>query len=156
MPAAICKLAHAQAAKNQSGKTEQVINTMLSQLSLMYSSADDIYLFAHAQNARRYWQWLQDSQFDPDHPPTTKIHLIRIRDGMYHEVPTGYGLPMDSENFEEETASFAGGILFHKPVTSKRHHLLKLYWASLENPELAMHSEGIWVVFKLIHLDVRV
>ncbi|KAI9133100.1 DUF3893 domain-containing protein [Acaryochloris sp. CCMEE 5410] len=110
MPAAICKLAHAQAAKNQSGKTEQVINTMLSQLSLMYSSADDIYLFAHAQNARRYWQWLQDSQFDPDHPPTTKIHLIRIRDGMYHEVPTGYGLPMDSENFEEETASFAGGI----------------------------------------------
>ena len=111
-PEAICYLANNT--KNKARRDENVVNTMLEQLSINYSNADNIYLYAHAQNARTYWQWLQDGRFDLNNPPTEKITIIRIRDLENNEVAPGYGLPVAEEdfdeNFQQELASFAKGI----------------------------------------------
>ncbi|MBN3868996.1 pPIWI_RE module domain-containing protein [Nostoc sp. JL33] len=107
MPDTICELA-----KHRTSKLnwDQVISNMLTTLSQTYSAADDIYLFVHGQNARSYWTWLQDSKFEPDKPPTNKIHIIRIRDNMNNEVPQGYGLATKQETFIKGAASFTKGI----------------------------------------------
>jgi len=110
MSDAICELAKPQKPDSKKPAPNQVINNMLSTLSQEYCSADDIYLFAHAQNARSYWTWLQDSKFDPENPPSRKIHIIRIRDESYDEAPEGYGLSTEEETFEEKDASFGQGI----------------------------------------------
>lgn len=107
MPDAICELAQFNRSKQSS---EQVINNMLNALIQEYSGVPDIYLFVHSQNARPYWKWLQDSKFDPTQPPTTKIHIIRIRDRKNYEVAQGYGLSTEQENFDEGKASFAQGF----------------------------------------------
>jgi hypothetical protein len=106
MPDAICELATQSGAGNNS---DRVIDNMLSTLTQSYSNADDIYLFVHAQNARSYWNWIQDSRFDPATPPSNKIHIIRIRDQENNEVPQAYGL-QDRKTFIEDPASFAQGI----------------------------------------------
>lgn len=107
MPDAICELATQSGVKNNS---DRVIDNMLSTLTQNYSAADDIYLFVHAQNARRYWTWIQDSKFDPASTPSKKIHIIRIRDQDSNEVPQAYGLSTERETFIENPASFAQGI----------------------------------------------
>ena len=71
LPEAVCYLANNT--KTKKGKEEQVISRMLNQLSTSYSNADEVYLYAHAQNALSYWQWLQDGKFDRDNPPTKKL-----------------------------------------------------------------------------------
>ena len=112
LPEAVCYLAKNTKAKEV--KDEQVINTMLNQLSTSYSNADEVYLYAHAQNARSYWQWLQDGKFDKNNPPTKKITIIRVRDSQSNEVAQGYGLETPSKDFSQEfdpkLASFAQGI----------------------------------------------
>ncbi|MEH1938722.1 MAG: DUF3962 domain-containing protein [Nostoc sp.] len=107
MPDTICELA-----KHRTSKVncDQVISNMLTTLSQTYSAADDIYLFVHGQNARSYWTWLQDSKFEPDKPPTNKIHIVRVRDRMNNEVPQGYGLNTKQETFIKGTASFTKGM----------------------------------------------
>jgi|GEM_PF-2431963 len=111
MPKAICYLSRRQ---DPDKNRDRVINKMLSQLSINYSQADNIYLYVHAQNARSYWQWLQDKNFDSNNPPTEKITIIRIRDQSSNEVAPGYGLPVEGEDFSEEfnpeLASNAKGI----------------------------------------------
>ena len=126
MPEAICYLA--KNTKNQKVKNKQIIETMLNQLSLNYSNADNIYLYVHKQNASKYWEWLQDKNFvldsrkikkdnektEKDNEPTKKITIMRIRDLTNNEVAQGYGLPTAKEDFIEEfnpeLASFAQGI----------------------------------------------
>ncbi|MFN6463144.1 MAG: pPIWI_RE module domain-containing protein [Nostoc sp. DedVER02] len=107
MPDTICELAKHKTSK---ANCDQVISNMLTTLSQTYSAADDIYLFVHGQNARSYWSWLQDSKFDPDKPPTNKIHIVRIRDQMNNEVPQGYGLATKQETFTKGAVSFTKGI----------------------------------------------
>ena len=107
MSDAIVELANHSRSNNQSQKT---VNNILTTLSKEYSKAEDIYLFVHSQNARQYWEWLQDSHFDPEDPPSRKIHIIRIRDRDGYEAPEGYGLPTEEEIFDPEIASFAQGI----------------------------------------------
>ncbi len=91
-----------------------IINKMLDELTLNYSNAENIYLYAHAQNSRRYWPWLQDTYFNPSKSPTKKITIIRIRDLINNEVASGYGLPIANEdfskNFDPEIASYANEI----------------------------------------------
>lgn len=115
LPEAICYLAKSTKAKKV--KDEQNVNTMLNQLSTDYSKADEIYLYAHAQNARLYWQWLQDGKFDKGNPPTKKITIMRVRDSENNEVAQGYGLETPNEDFtkefEPELASFAQGIFIN-------------------------------------------
>ena len=100
--------------KNTARRDESTVNTMLEQLSINYSDADNIYLYAHAQNARTYWQWLQDRKFDIKKPPNENITIIRIRDLENNEIAQGYGLPVAKESFCEDfqqgLASFAKGI----------------------------------------------
>lgn len=112
LPEAICYLA--KNPKNQNRRDENTVNTMLEQLSMNYSNADNIYLYVHAQNARRYWTWLQDKNFDAKNSPTEKITIIRVRDLERNEVAEGYGLPVAEDNFgdnfQQELASFAQGI----------------------------------------------
>ncbi len=111
-PEAVCYLANNT--RNTTRRDESTVNTMLEQLSINYSDADNIYLYAHAQNARTYWQWLQDRKFDIKKPPTENITIIRIRDLENNEIAQGYGLPVAeesfSEDFQQELASFAKGI----------------------------------------------
>ncbi|MBC6477081.1 MAG: DUF3893 domain-containing protein [Hormoscilla sp. GM7CHS1pb] len=107
MADAICELAGQRTSKVD---LNRVINNMLSTLIQTYSSATDVYLFVHGQNARSYWNWLQDSKFDPKKTPSNKIHIIRIRDGMNFEVPQAYGLSTEQETFGEGDASFGQGI----------------------------------------------
>lgn len=111
-PEAICYLAKSTKAKKV--KDEQNVDTMLNKLSSDYSKADEIYLYAHAQNARSYWQWLQDGKFDKDNPPTRKITIMRVRDSESNEVAQGYGLETLNEDlskeFDPKLASFAQGI----------------------------------------------
>lgn len=112
LPEAIFYLANNTKSTNK--RDENVVNTMLNQLSINYSNADNIYLYVHAQNARTYWQWLQDGKFDKDNPPTKKMTIMRIRDSESNEVPQGYGLETQNEDFSEdfnsESASFAQEI----------------------------------------------
>lgn len=107
IPDSICKLSETHQAKQA---PDQVISNMLSALIQEYSGVPDIYLFTYGQNAHSYWRWLQDSQFDSAQPPTTRVHIIRVRDGENHEVAQGYGLSAEQESFEEGDASFAQGI----------------------------------------------
>ena len=107
MADAICELARRRTSRVNA---DQVISNMLSTLTQCYSIAEDIYLFVHAQNARKYWTWIQDSKFDPNKTPSNKIHIIRIRDQMNYEVSQAYGLPTEHEIFREGAASFAQGI----------------------------------------------
>ncbi|MBO1352301.1 MAG: DUF3893 domain-containing protein [Hormoscilla sp. GUM202] len=107
MADAICELAVQRTSKVD---FDRVISNMLSAIIQTYSSAKDVYLFVHGQNARSYWKWLQDSKFDPKKPPSNKIHIIRIRDGMNFEVPQAYGLSTEQETFGEGDASFGQGI----------------------------------------------
>ena len=107
-PEAICYLSKNK--KNKTLKDQQVINRMLNQLSTEYSNADEIYLYVHTQNARTYWQWLQDEKFDKNNSPTKKITIMRIRDLTNNEVAQGYGLVTENEDFATESASFAQGI----------------------------------------------
>ncbi|MBW4537322.1 MAG: DUF3893 domain-containing protein [Pleurocapsa minor HA4230-MV1] len=111
-PQSICHLANNT--KNTTRQDERTVNTMLEQLSINYSDADNIYLYAHEQNARTYWQWLQDGKFDKDNPPTKKITIMRVRDSESNEVAQGYGLETKDEDFtakfNPESASFAQGI----------------------------------------------
>ncbi|EAZ92491.1 pPIWI_RE module domain-containing protein [Crocosphaera chwakensis] len=99
---------------NNNMQPNVIINKMLDELTLNYSNAENIYLYAHAQNSRRYWPWLQDTYFNSSKSPTKKITIIRIRDLINNEVASGYGLPIENEDFSEEfdpeIASYANGI----------------------------------------------
>lgn len=132
MADSICKLAQQKTPKADS---EQVINNMLSTLTQTYSSADDIYLFAHAQNARSYWTWLQDSKFDPENPPSKKIHIIRIRDESNYEAPEGYGLSTEEEAFEEGNASFGQGIFIPKDYKIETETFTQTVFSVAQKPD---------------------
>lgn len=119
LPDAVCYLSNKR--KNKTKQDETVVKKMLDELSLNYSNADNIYIYAHAQNSRRYWPWLQETHFNPNKPPTNKMTIIRIRDLDNKEVASGYGLPIENEDFSEEfdpeIASYANGIFM--PLNSK-------------------------------------
>ncbi|MDJ0661615.1 MAG: DUF3962 domain-containing protein [Crocosphaera sp.] len=118
-PDAVCYLSNKK--KNRKKQDESIVKKILDQLSLNYSNADNIYLYAHTQKSRQYWPWLKEKDFDPSKSPTNKITIIRIRDLEDNEVASGYGLPIAnedfSENFDPEIASYANGIFM--PLNSK-------------------------------------
>jgi hypothetical protein len=132
MPDAICLLAQSRTSKLNS---EQVISNMLTTLSQTYSAADDIYLFVHGQNARKYWPWLQDKNFDPAKPPTNKIHIVRIRDRMNNEVPQGYGLATKQETFTKGEASFTQGIFIPQNCDMDKVQFTQTVLSVAEKPD---------------------
>ncbi|OZH51760.1 hypothetical protein AFK68_28855 [Hydrocoleum sp. CS-953] len=133
MPDAICELARNRTSRSDSNN--QVINNVLSRLSDRYSSAEDIYLFAHAQNARSYWTWLQDSKFDREKPPSRKIHIIRIRDETNYEAPEGYRLTTKEETFEEESASFGQGIFIPQDCNIEKVEFTQTVFSVAQKPD---------------------
>lgn len=91
-------------------------------------------LFAHAQNARRHWTWLQDGKVEmdrirtglaPSRPMDPDLRLLRVRNGDGREVPQWWGV---------HPKGGANGIPAHLWVPGEDDPNSRIFWSTTAKP----------------------